>query len=57
MFEDEYEFDYDRVVEDTDELYDDDEDFWSEDIYDDEYPNEREYDLYYHNVIDELDNE
>ena len=56
MFEDEYEFDYDRVVEDTDELYD--EDFWSEDIYDDdEYANEREYDLYYHNVVDELDNE
>ena len=57
MFEDEYEFDYDRVVEDTDELYDDDEDFWSEDIYeDDEYANEREYDCYYHNVMDELDN-
>ena len=57
MYEDEYEFDYDRVVEDTDELYDDDEDFWSEDIYDDEYTNEREYDCYYHNVMDELDNE
>ena len=56
MFEDEYEFDYDRVVEDTDELYDDD-DFWSEDIYDDEYDNEPEYDYYYHNVVDELDNE
>ena len=57
MFEDEYEFDYDRVVEDTDELYDD-EDFWSEDIYEeDEYSNEREYDLYYHNVVDELDND
>lgn len=57
MFEDEYEFDYDRVVEDTDELYDD-EDFWSEDIYDDdEYANEREYDYYYHDVVDELDNE
>jgi len=58
MLEDEYEFDYDRVVEDTDELYGYDEDFWSEDIYDnDEYPNEREYDCYYHNVMDELDNE
>jgi hypothetical protein len=55
MFQDEYEFDYDRVVEDTDELYDD-EDFWGEDIYD-EYTNEREYDCYYHNVVDELDNE
>ena len=56
MFDDVYDFDYDRVVEDTDELYDD-EDFWGEDIYDDEYTNEREYDCYYHNVVDELDNE
>jgi len=56
MFDDVYDFDYDRVVEDTDELYDD-EDFWNEDIYDDEYTNEREYDCYYHNVVDELDNE
>ena len=55
MFDDVYDFDYDRVVEDTDELYDD-EDFWGEDIYD-EYTNEREYDCYYHNVVDELDNE
>lgn len=56
MFEDEYEFDYDRVADDADELYDD-EDFWSEDIYEDDYSNEREYDCYYHNVMDELDNE
>ena len=43
MFDDEYEFDYDRVVEDTDELYDD-EDFWSEDIYDeDELDNEQPF--------------
>ena len=55
MFEDAYEFDYDRVVEDTDELYD--EDFYSDDEYDFDYANEREYDCYYHNVMDELDNE
>ena len=51
-----YEFDYDRIIEDTDELY-------IENFYDDEYEydydlsNEREFDCYYHNVIDELDNE
>ena len=56
MFEDEYEFDYDRIVEDTDELYED-EDFYTEDEYDYDYENEREYDCYYHNVIDELDKE
>lgn len=49
-----YEYDYDRIVEDSDELY-------IEDFHDDEYDydlsNEREFDCYYHNVIDELDNE
>ena len=61
MYEDEYEFDYDRVVEDTDELYDY-ADYSDEPDYDDyadsdEYENEREFDCYYHNVMDELDNE
>ena len=61
MYDDEYEFDYDRVVEDTDDLYDyanysDEPDY--EDYADsDEYDNEPEFDFYYHNVIDELDNE
>jgi hypothetical protein len=55
MFEDGYEFDYDRVVEDTDELYDY-ADYSDEPEYDD-IENEREYDFYYHNVIDELDYE
>lgn len=61
MFEDEYEFDYDRIVEDTDELYDHAEyaDYSDEpdDEYDYDYTNEREYDAYYHNVMDELDYE
>jgi len=61
MYEDEYEFDYDRVVEDTDELYDY-ADYSDEPDYDDyadsdEYENEREFDCYYHNVMDELDSE
>ena len=58
MFENEYEFDYDRVVEDSEELYEyadySDE---PDDEYDYDYANEREYDCYYHNVMDELDND
>ena len=58
MCEDEYEFDYDRVVEDAEELYEyadySDE---PDDEYDYDYANEREYDCYYHNVMDELDND
>ena len=55
MFDDEYEFDYDRIIEDTDELYDEDEDIYTDDEYDYDYMNEQEYDCYYHNVMDELD--
>lgn len=60
MYSDEYEFDYDRVADDADELYDY-ADYSDEPDYDDyadsmEYGNEREFDCYYHNVIDELDN-
>ena len=37
MFDDEYEYDYDRIVEDSDALYeDDDEDIYSDDEYDGE---------------------
>ena len=60
MYNDEYEFDYDRIMEDTDELYEyadySDE---PDDDYESDYEDidEREYDHYYHNVMDELDNE
>lgn len=58
MFEDEYEYDYDRIVEDSDALYeDDDEDIYSDDEYDYDYANEREFDSYYHDVMDELTDE
>jgi hypothetical protein len=53
MFEDEYEFDYDRIVEDTEDLYEDEE--YQEDEYDYYHFNEHEYQCYYHNVIDEID--
>jgi len=55
MFNDEYEFDYDRVVEDSEELYDY-ADYFDEPDYDD-FEDEKEYEHYYHNVVDELDNE
>jgi hypothetical protein len=57
-YDDEYEFDYDRIVEDTDELYEyaDYSDEPDED-YESDYEDEREYDHYYHNVMDELDYE
>jgi hypothetical protein len=56
MYDDEYEFDYDRVVEDAEELYEY-ADYSDEPEYEDDYTNEREYEHYYHNVMDELDNE
>lgn len=54
MFQDEYEFDYDRVVEDSESLYEDDY-FDDGDSYD--YSDQDYYEHYYHNVVDELDNE
>jgi|LakMenEpi03Aug12_release.lakeMendotaPanAssembly.Ray.scaffolds.fasta_scaffold5908424_1 hypothetical protein len=41
-----YEFDYNRVMDEVDELYE----------YEDDYePDEPEYEHYYHNVMDDLD--
>ena len=58
MPDDEYEFDYDRVVEDSDALYEDD---FFDVIFDDDddydFPDQQDYEYYYHNVVDELDNE
>ena len=52
-----YEFDYDRVAEDADELYDY-ANYSDEPEYDDvDNTNHREYNCYYHDVMDELDNE
>lgn len=50
--DDAYEFDYSRVLSDTDELYNNEDDYHNE-----EYCDEPEYEHYYHNVMDELDNE
>jgi hypothetical protein len=51
MFDEENYYDYESILEDTDPLYEDDD--YSDDEYD--YSNEREFDCYYHNIIDELD--
>ena len=59
MFDDDYEFDYDRMIENVDDLYDynnySDEPDYDDYRDDDEHENEREFDCYYHNVMDELD--
>jgi len=59
MYDDEYEFDYDHVIENADDLYDysnySDEPDYDDYRDSDEYENEREFDCYYHNVMDELD--
>ena len=49
MFDDDIYLDYESIVEDTDPLYEED------DEYDYDYSNEREFDCYYYNIIDELD--
>jgi hypothetical protein len=51
----EYEYDYDRVVDDSDDLLEDED--YSDDSYDYDYVNEREFDCYYHTLADELADE
>lgn len=54
MYDDEYEFDYDRIVEDSESLYEDD---YFDDGDDYDYPDQPDYEYYYHNVVDEIDYE
>jgi hypothetical protein len=51
----EYEYDYDRVVDDSDDLLEDED--YTDDSYDYDYVNEREFDCYYHTLADELADE
>jgi hypothetical protein len=51
MFDEDIYLDYESIVNDTDPLYEDED--YSDDEYD--YSNEREFDCYYHNIVDELD--
>lgn len=60
MYEDEYEFDYDRVADDADELYtypdysDEPDDNYGYDHVDERLDSEH-YEYYYHNLTDEID--
>jgi hypothetical protein len=51
MFDEDIYLDYESIVNDTDPLYEDED--YSDDEYD--YSNEREFDCYYYNIVDELD--
>ena len=51
-YDDEIEYDYKRILEDSDDLYEDEE--YNDDEYDYDYQNEREYDCYYHTLANEL---
>ena len=53
MFENVYEYDYDRMINDSEDLMDDDY-YDSDDEYDYDLDNEKEFDCYYHNIADEL---
>lgn len=55
MYDETYEFDYDRVAEDAEELYDY-ANYSDEPDYDDcDQSDDGEYDCYYHDIMDELD--
>ncbi len=53
MFDDNEYLDYDRLVDESDDLLDDDY-YGSDDEYDYDLDNEKEFDCYYHNIADEL---
>lgn len=53
MFDDNNEYlDYDRLVDDSEDLLDDD--YYEYNEYDYDLENESEFDSYYHNITDEL---
>jgi hypothetical protein len=54
MFDDNEYLDYDRLVDESDDLLDDDYYGSDDDKYDYDLDNEKEFDCYYHNIADEL---
>ena len=48
---DDIEYSYEQILADSDDLFEYDE----EDHYDHDYTNEKEYNHYYHDIIDELE--
>lgn len=53
MFDEDIYYDYDSIANDAEDLYED-EDHGSDDEYDYDYCNEREFDCYYHTLTNEL---
>lgn len=49
-----YDYDYERIADEIDDLYYDD-DNW--DFEDDDIENEKEWENYYHNIADEISDE
>ena len=47
----EYEYEYDNIIEDTEELYDDDDDYYMDD---EDAINTSDWENYYHNIVDEI---
>lgn len=50
-----YDYDYERIADEIDDLYHNDDDNW--DFEDDDIENEKEWENYYHNIADEISDE
>lgn len=50
-----YDYDYERIADEIDDLYYNDDDNW--DFEDDDIENEKEWENYYHNIADEISDE
>lgn len=50
MYDERIEYDYEQILADSDDLFDDE-----DDQYDYDYTNKKEYDHYYHDIVDELE--
>lgn len=50
MYDERIEYDYEQILADSDDLFDDE-----DDEYDNDYIDPKEYDHYYHDIVDELD--
>jgi len=49
MYDENIEYDYEQIIADSDDLFD------YEEEYDYDYTNEKEYNHYYHDIVDELE--
>ena len=49
MYDENIEYDYEQIIADSDDLFD------YEEEHDHDYTNEKEYNHYYHDIVDELE--